>query len=126
MALQSFTVEVQPDFIERQAKARPIDALAEIIWNGLDADAGRVDVRLSHGEFGLSGITVTDNGNGIPYADAPTLFTRLGGSWKQRGGFTTTRHRMLHGFEGRGRFKVFALRSEEHTSELQSLRHLVC
>ena len=109
MALQSFTVEVQPDFIERQAKARPIDALAEIIWNGLDADAGRVDVRLSHGEFGLSGITVTDNGNGIPYADAPTLFTRLGGSWKQRGGFTTTRHRMLHGFEGRGRFKVFAL-----------------
>ena len=79
MALQSFTVEVQPDFIERQAKARPIDALAEIIWNGLDADAGRVDVRLSHGEFGLSGITVTDNGNGIPYADAPTLFTRLGG-----------------------------------------------
>jgi hypothetical protein len=109
MALQRFTVEVQPDFIERQAKARPIDALAEIIWNGLDADAGRVDVRLSHGEFGLSGITVTDNGHGIPYADAPTLFTRLGGSWKQRGGFTKKNQRMLHGFEGRGRFKVFAL-----------------
>src|SRR5271165_6606376 len=61
MATERFTVEVQPDFIERQAKARPIDALAEIIWNGLDADATRVDVRLGHGEFGLSSITVTDN-----------------------------------------------------------------
>jgi hypothetical protein len=109
MATQQFTVEVQPDFIERQAKARPIDALAEIIWNGLDADATTVDVRLGHGEFGLSSITVTDNGHGIPHAEASTLFTRLGGSWKQRGGFTKTKHRMLHGYEGRGRFKVFAL-----------------
>ena len=109
MATQRFTVEVQPDFIERQPKARPIDALAEIIWNGLDADAGRVDVRLAHNEFGLSAITVSDNGHGIPHAEASTLFTRLGGSWKQRGGFTKTRHRMLHGFEGGGRFKVFAL-----------------
>jgi predicted esterase YcpF (UPF0227 family) len=109
MATERFTVEVQPDFIERQAKARPIDALAEIIWNGLDADATAVDVRLGHSEFGLSSITVTDNGQGIPHAEASTLFTRLGGSWKQRGGFTKTKRRMLHGYEGRGRFKVFAL-----------------
>jgi Histidine kinase-, DNA gyrase B-, and HSP90-like ATPase len=61
MATERFTVEVQPDFIERQAKARPIDALAEIIWNGLDADATTVNVRLGHGEFGLSSIAVTDN-----------------------------------------------------------------
>jgi hypothetical protein len=35
MAEQRFTVEVQADFIERQAKARPIDALSEIvcIWS---------------------------------------------------------------------------------------------
>lgn len=50
-----------------------------------------VDVRLGHGEFGLSSITVTDNGHGYPNAEASTLFTRLGGSWKQRGGFTTGR-----------------------------------
>jgi hypothetical protein len=109
MATEQFTVEVQPDFIERQAKARPIDALAEIIWNGLDADATTVSVRLRHGEFGLSSIAVTDNGHGIPRSEASTLFTRLGGSWKQRGGFTKTKRRMLHGYEGRGRFKVFAL-----------------
>lgn len=109
MPTQRFTVEVQPDFIERQAKARPIDALAEIIWNGLDADATSVNVRLGHSEFGLSSITVTDNGHGIPHNEASTLFVRLGGSWKQRGGFTKNKHRMLHGYEGRGRFKVFAL-----------------
>lgn len=109
MAMQRFTVEVQPDFIERQSKARPIDALAELIWNGLDADANRVDARLTHGEFGLSGITVGDDGHGIPHSEASRLFTRLGGSWKERGGLTKTKQRMLHGFEGRGRFKVFAL-----------------
>jgi Histidine kinase-, DNA gyrase B-, and HSP90-like ATPase len=109
MPTERFTVEVQPDFIERQAKARPIDALAEIIWNGLDADATTVSVRLGHGQFGLSSIAVTDNGHGIPRSEASTLFTRLGGSWKQRGGFTKTKRRMLHGYEGRGRFKVFAL-----------------
>jgi hypothetical protein len=109
MPTQRFTVEVQPDFIERQAKARPIDALAEVIWNSLDADATSVNVSLGHGEFGLSSITVTDNGHGIPHDEASTLFVRLGGSWKQRGGFTKTKHRMLHGYEGRGRFKVFAL-----------------
>lgn len=109
MAEQRLTVEVQADFIERQSKARPIEALSEIIWNGLDADASRVDVSLSHNELGLSGITVSDDGHGIPRAEASTLFTRLGGSWKERGGFTKTKHRMLHGAEGRGRFKAFAL-----------------
>ena len=70
--------------LKRQSKARPIDALSEMIWNGLDADASRVDLRFSHNEFALSGITVADDGHGIPRAEASTLFTRLGGSWKER------------------------------------------
>lgn len=94
---------------ERQSKAKPVQAVAELIWNGLDADADRVDVRLEYGELGLSKILVSDNGHGIPYDDAPQLFTRLGGSWKKPGGHTKTKKRMLHGYEGRGRFKVFAL-----------------
>jgi hypothetical protein len=109
MTINRFPVEVQPDFIERQAKASPIDALAEIVWNGLDADATHVDIRLSHGVFGLSEIAVADNGHGIPFKDAPALFSHLGGSWKKRGGHTKTKNRALHGFEGRGRFRAFAL-----------------
>ena len=109
MTEHSYTVEVQADFLERQSKAKPIQAVAELIWNGLDADASRIDVRLEYGELGITGIMVRDNGHGIPYEDAPKLFTRLGGSWKRPGGRTKTKKRMLHGYEGRGRFKVFAL-----------------
>ena len=109
MTEHSYTVEVQADFLERQAKAKPVQAVAELIWNGLDADATRVDVRLEYGELGMTKIVVRDNGQGIPFEEAPLLFTRLGGSWKKAGGHTKTKNRMLHGYEGRGRFKVFAL-----------------
>ena len=109
MTEHSYTVEVQPDFLERQSKATPVQAVAELVWNGLDADANRVHVRLEYGDLGMTKIVVRDDGLGIPYADAPHLFTRLGGSWKKPGGRTKTKRRMLHGYEGRGRFKVFAL-----------------
>ena len=105
----SYTIEVQPDFLERQSKAKPVQAVAELIWNGLDADASRIDVRLKYNELGMTKIVVRDNGHGIPYEDASKLFTRLGGSWKKPGGRTKTKQRVLHGYEGRGRFKVFAL-----------------
>ena len=104
-----YTVEVQPDFLERQSKAKPVQAVAELVWNGLDADASRIDVRLEYGDMGMTRIVVRDNGHGIPHPEAPELFKRLGGSWKKPGGRTKTKLRMLHGYEGRGRFKVFAL-----------------
>lgn len=109
MTEHRYTVEVQPDFLERQSKAQPIQAVTELIWNGLDADASRVDVRLHYDELGMTKIVVQDNGHGIPHQDAPELFTRLGGSWKKPGGRTKKKNRLLHGYEGRGRFKVFAL-----------------
>ena len=109
MTEHSYTVEVQPDFLERQSKAKPVQAVAELMWNGLDADATGVDVRLEYGELGMTKIVVRDDGHGIPHQDAPQLFTRLGGSWKKPGGRTKTKERRLHGYEGRGRFKVFAL-----------------
>ena len=100
---------MQADFLERQSKANPVQAVAELVWNGLDADASRVDVRLEYGEMGMTRIVVRDNGYGIRHPEAPEVFRRLGGSWKKPGGRTKTKQRMLHGYEGRGRFKVFAL-----------------
>jgi hypothetical protein len=66
----------------RQAKAQPIQALAELIWNALDADATAVNIDFEHDAIGgMSKIVVTDNGHGIPRAEAPQLFKNLGGSW---------------------------------------------
>lgn len=110
--MTNYTVEIQPDFLERQAKAQPIAAVAELIWNGLDADATAITVDLEDDQLGgMKRIIVTDNGHGIPHAEAPTLFRNLGGSWKRHGARTKLRNRQLHGQEGRGRFKAFALGS---------------
>jgi hypothetical protein len=110
---EEYTVEVQKDHLERLAKAQPVTAVAELIWNGLDADATQIEVDLVVGPLGqIDEIVVSDNGHGIPYSDAPTLFKKLGDSWKKYGARRTKiRQRMLHGQEGRGRFKAFALGS---------------
>lgn len=104
-----YTVEVQEDHLERLASARPIQAIAELIWNAVDADATRVDVVIDSADFGTQSITIRDNGHGIPYADAPKLFSKLGGSWKAHGNRSQTEGRVLHGKEGKGRFKALAL-----------------
>jgi hypothetical protein len=110
MADHAYPVEVQPDFLDKITAARPIQALAEFIWNGLDADATTVDVHFEYNALGvMSTIVVTDNGLGMTYEQAPELFRNLGGSWKRRNPYTKKDHRFLHGKDGRGRFKAFAL-----------------
>ena len=83
MSQQQYPVEVQPDFLEKITRAKPVQALAELIWNGLDADASQVAVSFDYNDIEtLSEITIRDNGGGIPRIDAPEFFCRLGGSWK--------------------------------------------
>lgn len=111
MAAKTFQIEVQDDHLQRLSTAkRPILALAELIWNALDADADSIDVRFETDRMGvLSAIEITDNGHGIPYEDAEQLFSKLGGSWKQGGQRSLGKNRILHGKEGRGRFRAFGL-----------------
>jgi hypothetical protein len=104
-----FQVEVQPDFIEKITRARPLQALTELVWNALDADAKNVRVYYEQNEMdSLSEIVVSDDGEGIPRAQVQEVFRPLGGSWK-RAGARTKGGRFLHGQEGRGRFKAFAI-----------------
>ncbi len=110
MADHAYPVEVQSDFLEKITKAKPVQALAELIWNGLDADATSVSVSFDYNALGaMSAVIVTDNGNGIPFSEAPEGFRRLGGSWKRPGAVTKGEGRFLHGQDGRGRFKAFSL-----------------
>jgi Histidine kinase-, DNA gyrase B-, and HSP90-like ATPase len=103
-----FKVQVESDHIKKLTAARPIAAVAELIWNAVDADATRVDVEVDTDAVAMRSITVRDNGHGIPHEDVGALFGRLGGSWKFHSR-SKLKSRFLHGLEGKGRFKALAL-----------------
>ena len=109
MAEKRFSVAVQVDHLERLASARPTQALAELIWNGLDAEATKITINFDESDVGMQAIRIRDNGHGFPSVDAEGLFGRLGGSWKAAKNRSKTKSRWLHGKEGRGRFKALAL-----------------
>jgi hypothetical protein len=106
------------DHLAQFANKPPIDALAELIWNSLDAEADLVDVEietksLNTGDKELdfvSKVTVTDNGHGIEPRIATEAFPSLGDSWKKGlQGRSVHDKRALHGSLGRGRFYSYSL-----------------
>jgi hypothetical protein len=104
-----YSIEVQGDFLTKQTYAKPAHSLAELIWNGLDADATLVEVKEESNAMGEPRIIISDNGTAFTHAEAPRLLSHLGGSWKHLSGETKERRRFLHGSEGKGRLKAFAL-----------------
>lgn len=109
--VEHVSISIQEDFLARQTRAQPIAALAELIWNCLDGEASRVSVEFERADLagGLSKVVVYDDGEGFPRSEAAKLFGNLGGSWKRLTRRTRTKSRMVHGQEGRGRYKAFAL-----------------
>jgi hypothetical protein len=96
------------DFLERLSTTTSLNALAELIWNGLDSGSDEVAVNLSVNNLGgLEEIRVKDSGDGIPHDEIHTLFGNLGASWKKQK--AKVNGRGLHGKNGQGRFKAFAL-----------------
>jgi hypothetical protein len=111
--MKTLTVEVQDDHLQKIALNRkPIAALAELIWNAVDADASNVEVHFAH-DFsgGITVIRVEDDGTGLRLTDAEQGFTRLGGSWKLHTRRTRRDSRILHGQKGSGRLQAFSLGS---------------
>jgi len=101
-------VTAKRDFIETLASAKPVTALSELIWNGFDAEADRVKVFIELNEMdGVSSVKVRDNGYGIDHDKIEAFFGGLGDSWKKQQG--KQKGRALHGKNGRGRFRAFAL-----------------
>ena len=101
-------VTAKRDFLESLTTAAPLAALSELVWNGFDADADRIQVFVdSNNMGGIQTIRVRDHGYGVDHSKVEALFGSLGESWKK----TTDRQngRALHGKNGKGRFKVFAL-----------------
>jgi hypothetical protein len=110
-SLRRISVQVADDHLQKLAASkRAIDALSELVWNSLDADASIVTIDII--ENGLSGIdqlVVKDNGCGFSPSDLVNAFANLGNSWKKRETYTRISRRILHGREGQGRFKALSL-----------------
>ncbi|NOS74483.1 MAG: hypothetical protein HOP36_08090 [Methyloglobulus sp.] len=102
-------VNVKRDHLQSLTSATPINALAELIWNGFDSGSEQVQVFLELNNIGgISTIRVRDSGEGIDHTLAYTQFGNLGESWKKNRGHNKT-GRAFHGKNGKGRFKAFAL-----------------
>lgn len=108
------TLKAKNDHLQKVATTRdPIKALAEFVWNSLDADATAVSVILIRNALGgLQSIQVQDNGTGISHSRAEHDFESLGESWKLRRRNTAVLSRAIHGKEGLGRLRFFSLAHE--------------
>ncbi|MFE0778753.1 ATP-binding protein [Streptomyces sp. NPDC058861] len=94
-----------------QYKKKPqIAAVAELVWNALDANATDVDIRFQRSVMGaIEQIVVTDNGHGMTPDRARESFHRYGETWKAGKAHTRDNIRILHGRNGEGRLFAFAL-----------------
>jgi hypothetical protein len=86
------------------------DAIAELIWNALDAEATEVDVAIERNEFGAPmTVTIRDNGHGMASDQVVDYFLTEGDSWKKGRRFSSTMLRPMHGQLGRGRLLAYAV-----------------
>lgn len=108
MATHRVQLQAKQDHIEKVVRTTdPLKAVAELVWNGFDAQATRVDVELRRTPLGgIDEIIVTDNGVGITAERADCDFGQLGESWKRT---ARPSGRAYHGKEGRGRLRFFSL-----------------
>ena len=108
--MSTITVQVQRDHIISLCNGTPLQALSELIWNALDADAFEVKVDvLQNALGGIDAVRISDDGQGIDLSDNGRCFGSLGGSWKRTATATPLFSRVIHGKQGKGRFKAFVL-----------------
>lgn len=106
-----FSVQLNPDQFDKLARpTQPVRAVAELLWNSLDAEADKAEVILARTELeAIDSVFVRDNGHGMTQADAKRDFVQLGGSWKKHQLSSKHGRRSLHGKLGEGRFRAFAI-----------------
>jgi hypothetical protein len=104
-------IDAKPDHLLRLAKRKdPLGAVAEMIWNSLDAEAMRVEAEVQVNDIGgVERVIVRDDGHGMPAASCGSYFGDLGGSWKATAKVSPNLGRTLHGRSGQGRLRGFAL-----------------
>lgn len=109
--MKTVTVKVQDDHLASLSRVKkPILAIAELVWNGLDANANEVKIVLNRNKLSaIDSVIVKDDGHGLSESEAVAAFENLGGSWKRNTRTTKETKRLLHGKAGKGRFRAFSI-----------------
>jgi hypothetical protein len=102
-------ITVEQDHIESLTRASGINAISELIWNALDADATEIRINYKKNILGkYEELTIEDNGHALDYSSAEEVFKKIGGSAKKQK-IVSPNGRSFHGKEGKGRYKAFAI-----------------
>jgi hypothetical protein len=103
-------LEVGEPKVRQFETKRPLAAVAELVWNALDANAIHVRLELNRTTMGaVEAITIADDGNGITPDQARESFREFGDTWKSGRTHTIGDLRILHGENGEGRLYALAL-----------------
>jgi len=113
MARQRITVKAGAQDIRDHAKTSAALAVAELVWNGLDADATKIAITLDRSADSpvAHTLTVSDDGHGIGPHEMERSFGRHRDSAK-RLSRNSPAGRPMHGRLGRGRFRMLAIASK--------------
>ena len=114
MADFDIEVKVGQQDIKAHTEVAPEVAVAELVWNAIDADATEVRVITTRSviEAPPDRVRVVDNGSGIPAGKVPELLGTHRESWKREARYSPEKRRPMHGRNGRGRFRVYAIAAE--------------
>lgn len=109
------TIQMKPgetELLRLRNQTNAVGALAELVWNSIDADATDIQVEWTENEMmGIETITVKDNGHGILWDEeaADHAFMTVGDSEKHTVAHQSPGGRILHGRFGKGRLRAMAL-----------------
>lgn len=110
------TLQMKPgetELLRLRNQTNAIGALAELVWNAVDADAANIHVDWAENEMmGVETITVADDGHGIALDEKDFShhpFASLGDSDKHTVTHQSPKGRILHGRFGKGRIRALAL-----------------
>lgn len=106
--MENLHVDVEQAHLESLAMA-PKAALAEIIWNSIDADATTITCTVNPDVLGgVESFIVEDDGAGIAPDGLKQTFGALGYSWKRMQTLSDG-GRFIHGKRGKGRWAGYAV-----------------
>lgn len=109
LKMQNFsgTAQITDDGIKKHFKnMEPSKAIFELVWNGFDARASNVNIRLLKNALGtVESVSICDDGDGIDLLNLDNSFQKFNESNKKNDDD-------LHGSHGRGRLAFHKLANE--------------